>query len=60
MYLIRWKFCLLHKTLGFSQVNVQLYYIYHAGSQVDWNQSFMQGKIIASHTCFDGHMDVNC
>ena len=23
-------------------------------------QDFMQDKIIASHTCFDGHMDVNC
>ena len=23
-------------------------------------QGFMQGKIIASHTCFGGHMDVNC
>ena len=23
-------------------------------------QGFMQDKIIASHTCFDGHMDVNC
>ena len=21
---------------------------------------FMQDKIIASHTCFGGHMDVNC
>ena len=24
------------------------------------NQGFMQDNIIASHTCFDGHMDVNC
>ena len=24
------------------------------------NQGFMQDKIIASHTCFGGHMDVNC
>ena len=23
-------------------------------------QGFMQDKIIASHKCFDGHMDVNC
>ena len=23
-------------------------------------QCFMQDNIIASHTCFDGHMDVNC
>ena len=23
-------------------------------------QGFMQDKIIASHTCFGGHMDVNC
>ena len=23
-------------------------------------QCFMQDKIIASHTCFGGHMDVNC
>ena len=24
------------------------------------SQGFMQDKIIASHTCFVGHMDVNC
>ena len=24
------------------------------------SQGFMQDKIIASHTCFGGHMDVNC
>ena len=23
-------------------------------------QGFMQDKIIVSHTCFDGHVDVNC
>ena len=23
-------------------------------------QGFMQDQIIASHTCFSGHMDVNC
>ena len=23
-------------------------------------QGFMQVKIIASHTCFGGHMNVNC
>ena len=23
-------------------------------------QGFMQDKIIASHTCFGGHMEVNC
>ena len=23
-------------------------------------QGFMQDNIIASHTCFGGHMDVNC
>ena len=23
-------------------------------------QGFMHDKIIASHTCFGGHMDVNC
>ena len=23
-------------------------------------QGFMQDKIIASHTCFGGHVDVNC
>ena len=23
-------------------------------------QGFMQDKIIASHTCFGGHMDINC
>ena len=25
-----------------------------------WYQGFMQDTIIASHTCFGGHMDVNC
>ena len=24
------------------------------------HQGFMQDKIIASHTCFGGHVDVNC
>ena len=24
------------------------------------DQGFMQDQIIASHTCFGGHMDVNC
>ena len=24
------------------------------------HQGFMQDQIIASHTCFDRHMDVNC
>ena len=24
------------------------------------NQGFMQDKIIVSHTCFSGHIDVNC
>ena len=23
-------------------------------------QGFMQDKILSSHTCFGGHMDVNC
>ena len=27
---------------------------------VGGGQGFMQDKIIASHTCFGGHMDVNC
>ena len=26
----------------------------------DEEQGFMQDKIIASHTCFGGHMDINC
>ena len=29
-------------------------------SQVCSNQGIMQDKIIASHTCFGGHMDFNC
>ena len=29
-------------------------------SGVGGSQGFMQDKIIASHTCFGGHMDVNC
>ena len=28
--------------------------------EVDATQGFMQDKIIASHTYFGGHMDVNC
>ena len=28
--------------------------------QFPTGQSFMQNQIIASHTCFDGHIDVNC
>ena len=27
---------------------------------VSFRQGFMQDKIIASHTCFGGHLDVNC
>ena len=27
---------------------------------VELYQGFMQEKIIASYTCFGGHMDVNC
>ena len=27
---------------------------------VQLDMGFMQDKIIASHTCFGGHMDVNC
>ena len=26
---------------------------------IEREQGFMQDKIIASHTCFGGHMDVN-
>ena len=29
-------------------------------SMVNAGQGFMQDKIIASHTCFGGHMDVTC
>ena len=28
--------------------------------QYNGQQGFMQDKIIASHTCFGGHMEVNC
>ena len=28
--------------------------------QICYGQAFMQDQIIASHTCFGGHMDVNC
>ena len=31
-----------------------------ATHQQSAEQGFMQDKIIASHTCFGGHMDVNC
>ena len=27
---------------------------------LDTSQGFMQDNIIASHTCFGGHMDVDC
>ena len=27
---------------------------------VSFDQGFMQDQIIASHTCFGRHMDVNC
>ena len=44
---------------------------HHASQSLEWLhtaavllvtrcQGFMQDKIIASHTCFGGHMDVNC
>ena len=29
-------------------------------NNVTCNQGFMQDKIIASHICFGGHMDVSC
>ena len=35
-----------------------VYVIVYCREGVD--QGFMQDKIIASHTCFGGHMDVNC
>ena len=36
-------------------------YIYIYNIQiVNINQGFMQDQIIASHTCFGRHMDVNC
>ena len=28
--------------------------------QLGHSQSFMQDNIIASHTCFGGHVEVNC
>ena len=33
---------------------------WHCQMQKCSGQGFMQDKIIASHTCFGGHMDVNC
>ena len=36
----------------FPSVNVHVLY--------DMNQGVMQDKIIASHTCFGGLVDVNC
>ena len=32
----------------------------HRQCNVSHMQGFMQDKIIARHTCFGGHMDVNC
>ena len=32
----------------------------HACPKVPLAQGFMQDKMIASQTCFGGHMDVNC
>ena len=28
--------------------------------RIDLNHGFMQDQIIAIHTCFGGHIDVNC
>ena len=33
---------------------------FNASDRLPYNQGFMQDNIIASHTCFGGHMDVNC
>ena len=41
-------------------IPVEAKYIWNFGSCVETKQGFMQDKIIASHTCFGGHMDVNC
>ena len=36
-------------------------YLYkHMAERVSGGQGFIQDQIIASHTCFGGHMDVNC
>ena len=32
----------------------------HVKSLTSTNQVFMQDQTFASHTCFGGHMDVNC
>ena len=38
----------------------ETYLTYSIKYPVIREQGFMQDKIIASHTCFGGHMDVNC
>ena len=37
-----------------------MFHMSHVSRKLDRMQGFMQDKMIASHTCFGGHMDVNC
>ena len=50
MYICRPRFC-----LSLKYVNGGWHFVIFT-----YKQGFMQDKIIASHTCFGGHMDVNC
>ena len=54
--------CVLHymcPALYVSCIICVLHYMCPA-LYVSIKQGFMQDNIIASHTCFGGHMDVNC
>ena len=57
------QFCILKPALAVITLLLQAFHLYSDGD-FSWvqhaTQGFMQDKIIASHTCFGGHMDVNC
>ena len=46
--------------LAYLERNYRNVHCYSFDVDVCQGQGFMQDKIIASHTCFGGHMDVNC
>ena len=59
------EYCTLHNSLCLRCIEgcagVIMYAVYGMPSLTGGMiQGFMQDQIIASHTCFDGHMDVNC
>ena len=46
--------------LKMGGMHVNVVYFWSKTSRLPCMQGFRQDKIIASHTCFGGHMDVNC